>query len=165
MKRGGDAVIYICVFFSLVQDFACECSELAFHVHSKQCEMVAAPSMAPFRKGIYRLAALSLFTLALVVLSLFYHPIRTTEQAGIRNRALFGRPQTALRAKPSQGENTRDRNNRLDLGEEECRAAFPLAFAEIDSAVARGSFVFEKSNPDYKGLVQARIRDGKVRTF
>ncbi|OAL55355.1 hypothetical protein IQ07DRAFT_639043 [Pyrenochaeta sp. DS3sAY3a] len=118
--------------------------------------------MAPFRKGLYRLAALSLFTLVLVVLSLFYDPIRTAEQVGIRNRALFGGPQTALRAKPSPDENTKDKKNRLDLGEDECRAAFPLAFAEIDSAVARGGFVLEKSNPDYKGLVQARIRDGKL---
>ncbi|KAF2243396.1 hypothetical protein BU26DRAFT_437108 [Trematosphaeria pertusa] len=50
----------------------------------------------------------------------------------------------------------------LYLEEEQCRTTFPTLFREVDDAVARGNFVFEKSNPDYQGLVQGRIKDGKL---
>ncbi|KAF2257799.1 hypothetical protein CC78DRAFT_527265 [Lojkania enalia] len=52
--------------------------------------------------------------------------------------------------------------DRLDLGEEQCREIFPGLTKDLDDAVQRGTFVFEKSNPDYQGLVQGRIKDGKL---
>jgi hypothetical protein len=51
----------------------------------------------------------------------------------------------------------------LSLTEQQCRATFPRLTKEIDNAVARGPFILEKKPDDYQGLVQARIKDGKVR--
>lgn len=56
----------------------------------------------------------------------------------------------------------RDIFGRLDLTETECRDAFPGLFWDVDDMAKRGAFVFEKSNPDYTGLVQGRIKDGQV---
>lgn len=50
----------------------------------------------------------------------------------------------------------------LSLTEEQCRATFPGLTKEIDGAVARGQFKVEKEPDDYQGLVQGRIKDGKV---
>lgn len=50
----------------------------------------------------------------------------------------------------------------LSLTEDQCRAAFPGLTKEIDDAVARGPFPL-KRQPDHRtGLVQGRIKDGKV---
>jgi len=57
---------------------------------------------------------------------------------------------------------SKDRTKSLFLTEHQCRAAFPGLTKEIDDAVARGPFILEKQPDDYQGLVQARIRDGKV---
>ena len=51
----------------------------------------------------------------------------------------------------------------LFLDEGQCRAAFPELNKEIDDGVARGPFHLKKAPADYMGLVQARIKDGKVR--
>ena len=48
------------------------------------------------------------------------------------------------------------------LNEQQCRAAFPGLSKEIDDAVARGPFKLDKEPPDHQGLVQGRIKDGKV---
>ncbi|KAF1844529.1 uncharacterized protein K460DRAFT_376193 [Cucurbitaria berberidis CBS 394.84] len=50
----------------------------------------------------------------------------------------------------------------LNLDENECRKSFPFLFTDIDTSVARGKFLFRKSDQDYRGLVQGRIKDGKV---
>ncbi|TVY14473.1 O-glucosyltransferase rumi-like protein [Lachnellula arida] len=50
----------------------------------------------------------------------------------------------------------------LFLNEQQCRATFPGLTKEIDDAVARGPFVLDKKPDDYQGLVQARIKDGKL---
>ncbi|KAJ4369730.1 hypothetical protein N0V83_005493 [Neocucurbitaria cava] len=50
----------------------------------------------------------------------------------------------------------------LNLDEKECRAIVPSLFIDIDTSVAQGKFVFSRSDPDYKGLVQGRIKDGKL---
>jgi len=52
---------------------------------------------------------------------------------------------------------------RLDFSELECKVAFPGTTQSIDDSLARGKFVFKKSDGDYQGLVQAQIKDGKVR--
>jgi len=57
----------------------------------------------------------------------------------------------------------KDITESLSLNEQQCRAAFPGLTKEIDDAVARGPFILEKKPDDYQGLVQARIKDGKVR--
>jgi len=50
----------------------------------------------------------------------------------------------------------------LSLKEEQCRATFPGLMKEIDDAVARGPFKLEKEPDDYTGMIQLRIKDGKV---
>lgn len=52
--------------------------------------------------------------------------------------------------------------NSLFLNEEQCTANFPGLTKEIDDAVARGPFVLEKQPLDFIGLVQARLKNGKV---
>lgn len=120
--------------------------------------MVVVNTMAPFPRGLHRVAILGLFGFALIVLSFFY-PGKSI-QRDIRNRALL--VQQILSDKEPSTKGNRPTSFRLDLEEDECRAAFPLAFSDIEASVARGKFAFLKSNPDYKGLVQGRIRDGKV---
>lgn len=58
---------------------------------------------------------------------------------------------------------SKETTNSLFLTEHQCRATFPGLTKEIDNAVARGPFILEKQPDDYQGLVQARIKDGKVR--
>ena len=53
--------------------------------------------------------------------------------------------------------------NSLSLTEEQCKATFPGLNHEIDEAVARGPFRLKKEPDDYMGLVQAKIKNGKVR--
>jgi hypothetical protein len=50
----------------------------------------------------------------------------------------------------------------LSLTEAQCRTTFPGLMKEIDDAVARGPFVLKKEPDDYTGMVQLRIKDGKV---
>jgi hypothetical protein len=50
----------------------------------------------------------------------------------------------------------------LNLAEEECAVHFPGWIRDVNDRISRGAFVFEKSNPDYQGMVQGRIKDGKV---
>ncbi|KAF2463598.1 uncharacterized protein BDR25DRAFT_337748 [Lindgomyces ingoldianus] len=50
----------------------------------------------------------------------------------------------------------------LSLTEDQCKIAFPGLIDELHDAVLRGTFTFNKSNPDYKGLIQGRIKDGKL---
>ncbi len=57
---------------------------------------------------------------------------------------------------------TKETLENLSLTEEQCRATFPGLTKEIDDAVARGSFHLKKEPDDYTGMVQLRIKDGKV---
>jgi hypothetical protein len=50
----------------------------------------------------------------------------------------------------------------LSLTEGQCRITFPGLMKEIDDAVARGPFTLKKEPDDYTGMVQLRIKDGKV---
>jgi hypothetical protein len=50
----------------------------------------------------------------------------------------------------------------LSLTDAQCKAMFPELTKEIDDAVARGPFDLKKQPADYAGLVQGRIRDGKL---
>jgi hypothetical protein len=50
----------------------------------------------------------------------------------------------------------------LSLTEGQCRATFPWLMKEIENAVARGPFKLKKEPDDYTGMVQLRIKDGKV---
>ncbi|QSZ32446.1 hypothetical protein DSL72_002020 [Monilinia vaccinii-corymbosi] len=50
----------------------------------------------------------------------------------------------------------------LSLTEEQCAATFPGLTKEIDDAVARGPFSLKRQPDHYTGLVQGRIKDGKV---
>lgn len=53
----------------------------------------------------------------------------------------------------------------LALSENQCRTTFPGLAKEIDEAVARGPFKLEREPDDYQGLVQARIKGGKVHHY
>ena len=50
----------------------------------------------------------------------------------------------------------------LSLTEGQCRTTFPGLTKEIDDAVAKGPFILKKEPDDYTGMVQLRIKDGKV---
>lgn len=52
--------------------------------------------------------------------------------------------------------------NSMSLSEDQCKATFPALTIEIVEAMARGPFKLEKEPDDYQGLVQARIKNGKV---
>lgn len=113
--------------------------------------------MAPFSRGFPRIATLCCAFVALITISVFYEG-RAVEYDGIWHRALAA--QQAVSKKPSSSvEPTR---SRLDLDEQECRATFPGLFVDIDVSVRRGGFALEKSNPEYKGLVQGLIKNGNV---
>ena len=50
----------------------------------------------------------------------------------------------------------------LALTDAQCRTMFPGLTKEIDDAVARGPFDLKKQSASYGGVVQGRIRDGKL---
>lgn len=50
----------------------------------------------------------------------------------------------------------------LFLAEEQCAAAFPGLFDQVDNAEAGGRFDLKRLKDDTAGLVQGRIKDGKV---
>jgi len=50
----------------------------------------------------------------------------------------------------------------LFLADEQCVAAFPGLTKEIKNAVAEGPFDFRRLRDDLPGLVQGRIKHGKV---
>ena len=50
----------------------------------------------------------------------------------------------------------------LALTDAQCKAIFPGLTKEIDDAVSRGPFDLKMQPADYAGLVQGRIRDGKL---
>lgn len=50
----------------------------------------------------------------------------------------------------------------LSLTEDQCAAAFPGLTKEIDDAVARGPFPLMRQPDHHTGLVQGRIKNGKV---
>ena len=53
---------------------------------------------------------------------------------------------------------------RLDMTTEECNAVFPGLTKEIEAGVARGPFELQKKSGHATGMVQGRIKDGKVRS-
>ncbi|CZT44505.1 uncharacterized protein RSE6_04679 [Rhynchosporium secalis] len=57
---------------------------------------------------------------------------------------------------------TKEKFENRALSEEQCRATFPGLTKEIDDAVARGSFTFGREPSDSQGLVQGRIKNGKL---
>jgi hypothetical protein len=62
----------------------------------------------------------------------------------------------------SRSTNIRDRWRALGLAGEQCTAEFPRLGKEIENAVADGAFVLKKAEDDVPGLIQGRIKDGKV---
>lgn len=57
---------------------------------------------------------------------------------------------------------TKETLKSLLLTEAQCKGTFPNLRKDINMSVKRGKFILRKSDPDYKGLVQGRIHDGKV---
>lgn len=104
------------------------------------------------------LRILGYLALAFVIVVFLYqnHDVRY----GSSHRAWFYHEQQHRKVDTSEhGEAVTER---LDLDEQQCRATFPYIFSDIDGSVARGTFTFSKSDPDYKGLVQGRIKNNKV---
>ncbi len=94
------------------------------------------------------LARLTFLIVVTCVLYGFYHGI-----SGLRNTLSF-----------SKKVPSKETLNSLSLGKDQCRNTFPEVTKEIDDAVARGPFKLEREPDDYQGLVQARIKGGKVRS-
>lgn len=115
---------------------------------------VMARSIA-ISRSLSRVAILSFFIITLFLVTAFFQDRRT--QFGTH-----GGPQSQIPLSPPPSKKPPAPTSRLDLSELECKAAFPGTTQEVDEAVARGKFAFGKSDPEYKGLVQGRIIDGKV---
>ena len=106
--------------------------------------------MAPKRRAFVRLV---LFALAVIVFCNFYHGV--TYFIGATTFGKFiGLFSTQYPSKETL--------ESLVLTEEQCRATFPGLTNEIDDAVARGPFDLKREPDDYTGLVQGRIKNGKV---
>ncbi|KAH7393062.1 glycosyl transferase family 90-domain-containing protein [Pyrenochaeta sp. MPI-SDFR-AT-0127] len=112
--------------------------------------------MTSVPRGWFRLVLLTCFVCSFVTISWFYR----AWGGGIGIRALAGQ-QVRLKTGSTEADEKR-LVWPLNLEERECRDTFPLLFSDIDASVARGQFVFPKSVPDYKGLVQGRILNGKL---
>ena len=56
----------------------------------------------------------------------------------------------------------RDVLKSLSLEEKQCQAAFPGLTQEIENAVSQGPFELKRLGDDTPGLVQGRIKNGKV---
>ncbi|KAF2503253.1 hypothetical protein BU16DRAFT_569124 [Lophium mytilinum] len=50
----------------------------------------------------------------------------------------------------------------LSLTEAQCACMFPRLTREVDRAVGRGNFTFERESGNYKGMVQGRIENGNL---
>lgn len=109
--------------------------------------------MSARRRTVIRVA---LFALALVSFCNFYHGLNKCLQGG-RLRSIFSVFSRQFPSKETQ--------NSLFLDDGQCRATFPGLTKEIDDAVSRGPFLLEKEPDDYMGMVQARIKYGKVRIY
>ncbi len=72
----------------------------------------------------------------------------------LKQRSIFGLFSTGYPSKETL--------ENLSLTEGECRTTFPGLMKEVDDAVARGPFILKKEPDNYTGLVQLRIKDGKV---
>jgi len=110
--------------------------------------------MATFRRrSLVRVICFVLTLIALI--NVFYGFSAFIES--IKNGSCFG-----LLSQYSLSKAPKEVFQNLALTEEQCRATFPGLMKEIDDAVARGPFELEKEPDDYTGLVQLRIKDGKV---
>ncbi|KAF2660233.1 hypothetical protein K491DRAFT_712006 [Lophiostoma macrostomum CBS 122681] len=116
--------------------------------------------MARVSRAFFRLSS---FAFAVVAFCLTVLVVHTRDPFEIRGRPLggfkvpFAKPSKLADAAPPQ-----DVLKRLDLSEEQCRTTFPDLLQDVDRMVARGKFVFGKSDSRYKGLVQGRIKDNNL---
>jgi hypothetical protein len=106
--------------------------------------------MAPKRRAFVRVAV---FAFAVIVFCYFFHGITSFIRAFTPSGfiGLF-----------SEQYPSKETLESLTLTEEQCRATFPGLTKEIDDAVARGPFDLKREPDHSTGLVQGRIKDGKV---
>ncbi len=71
----------------------------------------------------------------------------------LKQRSIFGFFSTSYPSKKTL--------ENLSLTERQCRTTFPGLMKKIDDAVARGPFILKEPD-DYTGMVQLRIKDGKL---
>ena len=104
-------------------------------------------NMMPMKKRIVRVA-LSVFTIVALyhVLTIF---LSCSESPSLSYLSVTRQP-------------SKETFKKLSLTENQCRATFPGLMKEIDEAVARGPLKLVKEPDDYQGLVQGKIKDGKV---
>lgn len=94
-----------------------------------------------------------------------HQPRRALLIIGIITLTFFYRQYTTGWNSPntiSSSTNTRDRWRALGLAGEQCTVEFPGLEKEIENAVGDGAFVLKKAEDDVPGLIQGRIKDGKV---
>jgi hypothetical protein len=72
----------------------------------------------------------------------------------LKQRSIFGFFSTSYLSKKTL--------EKLSLTERQCRTTFPGLMKEIDDGVARGPFILKKEPDDYTGMVQLRVKDGKL---
>lgn len=116
-------------------------------------------AMKSHRRKIWRLAVASSISLFLIIICNRHDSITVPMQVG---RTVASTCSNIHHSKQADQKIHTPPIERLDLDEATCRTTYPLLFSDIDLSVARGPFTLHPSNPDYKGLVQARILNNKV---
>lgn len=102
------------------------------------------------RKNLLRVAILGF---GLIAICNFYYGVH-----GLLHALALHRPISPFKRHTA----SKEAQGNLGLNEKECTREFPGLVKEINDAVARGPFVLNKQPDDYMGLVQARIKHGKV---
>ncbi|KAF2178982.1 hypothetical protein K469DRAFT_754074 [Zopfia rhizophila CBS 207.26] len=125
--------------------------------------------MAALSKSLFRAAILSFVVITLCAIGFFSR--ENNIQFGVPDSLSFRIPfgsdlHTDSSTLTSHSQDSQDAQKGireiLSLTEHQCITLFPDLTKPIDDAVRRGRFRFEKSDPDYKGLVQGRIKDGML---
>lgn len=119
---------------------------------SNFCILIFFEGMASLAKSLIRL---TISTLAIMVLYTIYHQ-RYWGIVQFTKTDPFD-PVGTLPALASQRH-----SNSLNLNEHECSNVFPRLTKYIQDSIQRGPFKLNRSDDDYQGLVQGRIKDGKV---
>ncbi|KAF2016390.1 hypothetical protein BU24DRAFT_462549 [Aaosphaeria arxii CBS 175.79] len=112
--------------------------------------------MSVLSRSITRTAVLSTLVFVLCAIVLFSADSRDHQRA---HHGRQSHRHAVSSAKSSQAEKALER---MDLTEAQCNNAFPSLNIPIQDSVARGKFVFNVSDPEYKGLVQGRIRNNQL---
>lgn len=117
----------------------------------------------PRRRVVTRLTRLTLFSSLVFGVFVLYYGLPAHFDSALGG-ILFGTGWLEGKGRYSARGKHTEMFERLDMTTEECNAVFPGLTKEIEAAVARGPFELQKKSGHATGMVQGRIKDGKVRS-